>query len=132
MSHSDIIIIVVTLTISSTLGVYVAIRKINHYTRPPVNTLHRSGDIEIVDYIEPSQPIHAYHPFEINNFQFPTYERIPMYPPSYETGVIPSYRSGTLPTYQSMEGININCCLENNINLEIILLVFIFICFLIL
>jgi hypothetical protein len=30
------------------------------------------------------------------------------------------------------DGININCCLENNINLEIILLVFIFLCFLIL
>jgi hypothetical protein len=46
---SDIIIIVVTLTFASTFGVYAAIRVINRHTRPPVNTLVRSGDIELVD-----------------------------------------------------------------------------------
>jgi len=49
MSHSDIIIIVVTLTFSTTFGVYALIRVINQHTRPPVNTLVRSGDIELVD-----------------------------------------------------------------------------------
>jgi hypothetical protein len=113
MTNSNIIIITVTLSVVSTLGVFAAIRVINQYTRPPVNSLVRSGDIELVDYIEPSQPVHVYHPFSINNFQFQNYDRILSYPPSYETGVIPSYRSGTIPVYQSMEGININSCLEN-------------------
>jgi hypothetical protein len=55
MSHSDIIIIItVSLFITSTVGVYTAIRYINLNTRPPVNTLISSGDIELVDYIEPS------------------------------------------------------------------------------
>jgi hypothetical protein len=48
---SDIIIIVVTLTFASTFGVYAAIRVINRHTRPPVNTLVRSGDIEL-DHIQ--------------------------------------------------------------------------------
>jgi len=49
MTHSDIIIIVVTATFASTFGVYAAIRYINLHTRPPVNTLVRLGDIELVD-----------------------------------------------------------------------------------
>jgi hypothetical protein len=40
--------------------------------------------------------------------------------PSYWSGTIPSYRSGTLPSYQTVDR-NINCCLENNINLHFIL-----------
>jgi len=55
MSHSDIIIITSTLLFASTFGVYAVIRVINRHTRPPVNTLVRSGDIELVDYIEPTQ-----------------------------------------------------------------------------
>ena len=47
------------------------------------------------------------------------YERISDY------GRVPSYRSGTLPIYQSIDGLNINCCLENNINLFDILIAFI-------
>jgi hypothetical protein len=55
MSHLDIIIITSTLLFASSLGVYAVIRVINLHTRPPVNTLVRSGDIELVDYIEPTQ-----------------------------------------------------------------------------
>jgi hypothetical protein len=53
MSHTDIIIIASTALFASTFGVYAAIRVIKSYTRPPVNTLVRSGDIELQDYIEP-------------------------------------------------------------------------------
>jgi hypothetical protein len=55
MTHSDIIIILITGGIASTLGVYALIRKINHYTSPPVNTLTRQGDIELANYIQPTQ-----------------------------------------------------------------------------
>jgi hypothetical protein len=81
MSHSDIIIIVVTLTISSTLGVYAAIRVINQHTRPHVNTLVRSGDIELVDYIEPS----TNYPDLLQPQQIYYYERVHSMPPSYHT-----------------------------------------------
>lgn len=37
-------------------------------------------------------------------------------------GRVPSYRTGTPPIYQSIGRLNINCCLENNINLFYILI----------
>lgn len=122
MSHTDIIWIVVTLSFSSTVGVYAAIRYINLHTRPPVNTLVRSGDIELVDYIQPTRPQQIYnYPdlLESHGTISYYYERISDY------GRVPSYRSGTLPIYQSIDGLNINCCLENNINLFDILIAFI-------
>jgi len=100
MSHSDIIIIVVTLTISSTLGVYAAIRVINRHTRLPVNTLTRTGDMELVDYIEPS----TNYPDLLQPQQIYYYDRVPSMPPSYHT----------------VDRWNINSCLENAINLEFI------------
>jgi len=101
------IIILSTALFASTVGTYVAIRKIKQYTRPPVNTLQRRGDIEL-NYIEPTQPPQAYSPMDLLEPEFQTnyYDRVP------------SYRSGTLPSYQS---IDINCCLENSINLDFIL-----------
>jgi hypothetical protein len=48
MSHFDIIIITGAVFISSTLGLYAALKYINLCTRPPVNTLIRSSrDIEL-------------------------------------------------------------------------------------
>jgi hypothetical protein len=132
MTHQDQIIIICILAfIGIPLASFTAIKTINKLTRPPVNSLVRPGDIEMVDYIEPTHPVNTFYPdhFDLAINQFPVLERI-SYPPTYYTGSIPFYRSGTLPHYQSVDGININCCLENNINLEIILLVFI--CFLIL
>jgi hypothetical protein len=117
MSHTDWIIIITTLTISSTLGVYVVIRKIKQYSSPPVNVLQRRGDIELVDYIEPSFPQQIY--------QYPDLlEPIPF--PWDIYGKAPSYRTGTPPLYQSMERININSCLENAINLDYILWLLLF------
>jgi hypothetical protein len=80
-----------------------------------------------LNYIQPAQT----YP-DLLESPAPIYEWIQSYPPSYETGVIPSYRSGTLPSYYSNDRWLINCSLENNINLEIILLIFIVLCFLIL
>jgi|SRR5712664_3196836 len=98
------------------LGTFTAIKCIKKLSRPPVDVLRRqTGDIELVDYIEPSQPLNAYHPnqFDLVNNQFSVLERI-SYPPTYYSGSNPPfYRSGTLPYYQSVDGININSCLEN-------------------
>jgi hypothetical protein len=73
MSHTDVIILISTGLFASTFGVYAIIRVIKQYTRPPVNMLERSGDIELVDYIEHS-----------TNYQDllvppPIYGRIPSY-----------------------------------------------------
>jgi len=115
MSHTEIIWIVVTATFASTLGVYVAIRKIKQYTKPPVNTLERRGDIELVDYIEPTQPQQIYQYPDLSEGQpFPwyTYQRPP------------TYWSETLPSYQT-DNFYINSCLENSINIDFILIIFI-------
>lgn len=68
MTHTDVIIITLTLFTISTVGIFAGLKYINLHTRPPVNTLLRSrGDIEL-QYIEPStnnnldllQPEHVY------------------------------------------------------------------------
>jgi len=104
---------VVAITISSTLGVYVAIRKTIQYTRPPVNRLVRTGDIELVDYIEPSHPQQAY-------------THLDLLEPQFEINLDFS----RVPSYHTIDRWNINCCLENSINLDYIWIILI--CFLIL
>lgn len=114
-TQDQIIIISILAFIAVPLGTFITIKTINKLSRPPVNTLVRSRDIELVDYIEPSQPLNSYYPNQVDllNNQFPVLERI-SYPPTYYTGAIPPYyRSGTLPYYQSVDGININYALEN-------------------
>lgn len=106
MIHNDIIIITVTLTISVPLGVIAAVKLINQYTRPPVNTLTRSGDIELVDYIEPTRPQQIYNYPDLLGSQITTYER--------------------LPSYHTVDRGYINCCLENAINLDFILWLILF------
>nr|YP_009504236.1 hypothetical protein [Lactifluus hygrophoroides]AWX52961.1 hypothetical protein [Lactifluus hygrophoroides] len=76
MSHQEIILIVATISFISTFGVWIALKRINHYTNPPVNVLTRRGDIELVDYIEPVRPDPAYNPWEIDLLSTQTYERI--------------------------------------------------------
>jgi hypothetical protein len=100
MTNSNIIIIVVTATICSTLGVYVAIRKTFQYTRPPENTLVRSGDIELVDYIEPTRPQQIYNYPDLLEPQLLTYDRV--------------------PSYHTVDRWYIYSCLENSINLDYI------------
>ena len=110
MLNSNIIIITATVTVCSTLGVYVIIRKVIQYTRPPVNTLTRSGDIELVDYIEPTQPQQVFSYPDLLDPGYPTYDRV--------------------PSYHTVDRWNINCCLENSINLDYFWIILI--CFLIL
>jgi hypothetical protein len=85
MSEKDIIIIVATLTFASTVGVYAAIRYIKLHTRPPMNTLVRSGDIELPDFIEPTHPQQIYNYPDLLESQYPIYDRISEY------GRVPSY-----------------------------------------
>jgi hypothetical protein len=119
MSHTDIIIIASTLLFVSTFGVYAAIRVINKHTRPPVNTLVRSGDIELVevDYIEPTQPHQIYNYPDLLGSQHPIFERFSGGAPSYWSGTPPSYQTGTPPSYQSIDRWGINSSLESVINI---------------
>jgi len=105
MSHTDIIWIVGTLTFASSVGVFAAIRYIKLHTRPPVNTLVRSGDLELIDYIEPTQPHHNYPDLLVP--QFPR-------------------ESSTPPSYHTIDRLNINSSLEDNINLDYILFLILF------
>jgi len=113
-TQHQIIAICVLAFIAVPLGTFITIKTINKLSRPPVNALNReTGDIELINYIEPSQPDNAYYPIDLVNNQFPVLERI-SYAPTYYTGSNPPfYRSGTLPYYQTVDGININSCLEN-------------------
>lgn len=111
MSHTDIIWIVGTLTFASTVGVYAAIRYIKLHTRPPVNTLVRSGDLELIDYIEPTQPHHNYPDLLVPEFP---------------------RESSTPPSYHTIDRLNINSVFENAINLDFILFLILFCVFLLL
>jgi hypothetical protein len=124
-TQHQIIAFCVLASIAVPLGTFVTIKTINKLMRPPINRLVRThGDIEL-NYIQPGQ---TYNYPDLLEPPAPIYDRIQSYsyPPSYETGVIPSYRSGTLPHYQSVDGININCCLEDNINLDYIFYIILF------
>jgi hypothetical protein len=114
MSHSDIIIITGTLFFASTVGVYAAIRYINIHSRQVENVLTRRGDIELIEHIEPAQPLQVYTPRypDLLNPEYPRYQRVSTLAPTYNSGPIPSYRSGTLPPpYESMDNF-INSPLE--------------------
>jgi hypothetical protein len=129
MSHTDILIITGTLFFCSTVGVYAAIRYIKIHTRPVENVLTRRGEIDLENYIQPTQPPQTYTPryLDLLNPEYPRYQRVSTLAPTYNSGPVPSYRSGTLPQYESMDTININSCLENGINLDLILWLILFI-----
>jgi hypothetical protein len=88
MSHSDIIIITGTLFFFSTVGVYALIRVIKQHSRPPVNTLERSGDIQLVDYIEPVRAQDMYNYPDLLGSHYPIYERFSNH---IHYGRVPSY-----------------------------------------
>lgn len=116
MTHQETIWVVATVCFASTFGVFATIRYIKLHTRPPVNTLVRSGDIELVDYIEPTRPqqIYNYPDLLESHGRFSDYY-----------GRVQSYWSGTPPSYQTVDRGYINCCLENNIDLFDIIIAFI-------
>jgi len=144
---SNVIILLSTGTFAATFGSYVVIRLLRKYTPSPVNTLQRSGDIELGDYIQSTQPE------QINNYPdllaLPSaiYDRIPNYTPYYGNssrvpsywsgnGRLPSYFSGgNPPSYHSYQPVDrINCPLEDYIfeNLDYILWLILFCVFLLL
>jgi hypothetical protein len=59
-TQDQVIIICVLAFIAVPLGGFITIKTINKLTKPPVNTLVRSGDIELVEFIEPVQPPQVY------------------------------------------------------------------------
>ena len=145
MSYHDLLILVGGLGICSTLGMIGLLLKIKQTSRLSHNpNVLRRGDIELNDYIHPTQP-HIPREFDIIDpivdpiqslhvhYPQPIYERISTVP-SFHTGALPpTYRSGTLPYYQSVDNFNINCILENEniINQEfIIIFVWFFLVFL--
>jgi len=134
MSHLDVILIIVTVSISSTLGVYLVWRCINQHTNPPINSLtRRSGDIEL-QYIEPStnntldllQPQRVYNS-NINSCLEDSInlQRSQSYwscnPPSYNSTTINSCLEDSInlqriPSF--LNDLTINSCLEDSINLN--------------
>src|ERR1700678_108338 len=119
-TQDQIITICVLVFIAVPLGTFTIIKTINKLSRPPVNTLVRSGDIELVDFIEPTRPQQIFNYPDLleshGRFSY-YYDRISDY------GRVPSYRTGSPPIYQSVDGFNINCVLknENIINQDIII-----------
>lgn len=122
-TQTQIIIFCVIGALAGPVACLVVYKGVNKYLAPPVNVLRRRGDIELINYNEPSQPLQAYFPIngELNS--------VTTHAPSYYSGTVPSYWSGTLPEYQSMDRIYVNSCLENEniINLDLILFVIIII-----
>lgn len=107
-NQTQVIMFCVIGVLGTPLVVFVAIKTINKLMRPPVNTLIRSGDIELVDYVQPSQPLNTYYPRELLDSQFyPIYERFSA-APTYYSGV-----NKSLPSYHTVDSNIINCCLEN-------------------
>nr|UEP17205.1 hypothetical protein [Russula sp.] len=133
MSHQDIIIILATLGFASTFGVYVAIRKIKHYTSSPVNTLHRRGDLELQEVIDPIQHINVR---DIDLSSLPQYPQamvnhIPIrwdvyVPPRFSHLTENTATGNTPPGYSQLTNNFINCPLENNINLDFVWLILFF------
>jgi hypothetical protein len=87
------------------LGTFTIIKCIKKLTYHPVNTLHHRGEIELVDYIAPSQLLNTFQ-IDLENYQFPNINRYSLNPPSY--------RSEILPLYQSENGYNILNSISNS------------------
>jgi len=103
--YTQTIIFCILAAVAVPVGTFTTIKCIKKLTSHPVNTLHRRPDIELVDYITPTQPPNSFQ-IDLENYNLPY-----IYPPSYRSGILPSYRSDILPLYEN--GYNIHCCLEN-------------------
>jgi hypothetical protein len=110
-TQHQIIAICIIAVIAVPLGTFTAFKTINKLMRPPVNTLVRSGDIEL-DYIEPTRPGYSYQPIDWVNYEpYNWSDRVPTY---YSGQPAPSYFSGgNPPSFNSGNGFYINSCLEN-------------------
>ena len=132
MTHQNqIIIFCILAVIAAPLGTFTIIKTIKNLSRPPVNVLHRRGDIELgeyiqpthpnqLEYIEPIRPNHIYQPLDIETLNYESYnwgnrvstywsDRVPTY---YSGQPAPSYYTGgNPPSFNSVD--RINCWLEN-------------------
>lgn len=129
-TQQQIIAICVLVFIGVPVGTFTIIKCINKLSRPPVNTLVRSGDLELVDYIEPTRPQQIFNYPDL----LESHDRIP-YHTSYierisDYGRVPSYWSGSPPSYQTVDRSYINSSLENSINLDFIFWIILFCVFL--
>lgn len=146
MSHTDIILITVTLFVTFTIGGYALVKYINIHTRPPVNSLRRTtGDIEL-QYIEPSTnntseviPVRVpctseatYNTSEgITSSNHHSYNILDLSQP--QQVYIPSYQNSSYIDFCSEDSMNLQripsyifSCSEDSINLNYILLFIIF------
>ena len=122
-TQNQIIVICILGAIAVPLGTFITIKTIHKLTGSVVNTMNRSGDIELNDYIEPTQLQQAHYdllspPLPTDFIQFipdgsmlSYYERVSFGNPS-------TLPSGSLPSYHS---VYINSVFENSINLDSIL-----------
>ena len=85
-----------------------------------MNTLVRSGDIELVDYIEPVQPPHSYQPKDLENLNYEPYNCYDRASSFNMWGNPPTYNSDPLPSFDGIY--RINCPLEDYINQDLILI----------
>jgi hypothetical protein len=127
-TQNQIIVICILGAIAVPLGTFIAIKTIHKLTGPVVNTINRSGDIELMDYIEPTQLQQAHYdllspPLSTDFIQpqfIPDTSMLSYYERGTSSGIgNPStLPSGSLPSYHS---VYINSIFENSINLDSIL-----------
>ena len=121
-TQNQIIVICILGAIAVPLGTFITIKTIHKLTRPVVNTMNRSGDIELMDYNEPTQLQQAHYdllspPLSTDFIQFmPDTSMLSYYERGTSSGI--GNPSGSLPSYHS---VYINSVSENGINLDYIL-----------
>lgn len=129
MSHTDLILVISLITFSSTVGVFILIKKINQCTPTPENVLTRRGDIELPTISPPSpptQPLEAYLR-SVDSLDISNYNLV-----NNDLGLI-QYREINSPqefyrNYNELENSLINSCLEYTyFNSEIIIGIILFI-----
>lgn len=70
MENTKLILIISLVFVSSSLGIYKIIKKIHQCVPDPTNVLtRRRGNIELIDFNEPTQPLQAYVPNRINDLE---------------------------------------------------------------
>lgn len=123
-TQTQIIIICIMAAVAVPVGTFTLIQCIKKLTPTPVNSLHRRGDLQLVDFITPTQPPNSFQ-IDLENYNSHYTNFNSIYPPSYRSGILPSYQSEILPLYEN--GYNIHCCLEYDyLNINFIFLISIF------
>lgn len=70
MENTKLILIISLVFVSSSFGIYKIIKKIHQCVPDPTNVLtRRRGNIELIDFNEPTEPLQAYIPNRINDLE---------------------------------------------------------------